>query len=126
MIIINFSHPLSHHQLQGLELGAGRSVDRVIDIKTHLDQQLPFSNQITTILDSAGFSGEEWQTLPLVIVVPSLAPIAAVVLAELHGRMGYFPPVARLRPVSGSMPPTFEFAEFVNLQEIRDRARDRR
>ena len=126
MIILNFSHPLSHHQLKGLELAAARHVDRVIEIKTHLDQQQPFSTQISNLLDSAGFSGEEWQTLPLVVVVPSLAPITAVVLAEVHGRMGYFPPVARLRPVVGSMPPAFEFAEFVNLQEIRDRARDRR
>ncbi|MCS7301391.1 MAG: CRISPR-associated protein Csx15 [Fimbriimonadales bacterium] len=52
--------------------------------------------------------------------------IAATLLAELHGRMGYFPPVLRLRPVEGAVPPRFEVAEILNLQQIRDTARSQR
>jgi hypothetical protein len=40
--------------------------------------------------------------------------------------MGYFPPVLRLRPVAGSVPPQFEVAEILNLQAVRDRARGSR
>ena len=47
-------------------------------------------------------------------------------LAELHGRLGYFPPVLRLRPVEGALPPRFEVAEILNLQDVRDAARAKR
>ena len=47
-------------------------------------------------------------------------------LAELHGRMGYYPPVVRLRPVPDSLPPRYEVAEILNLQAVRDDARRKR
>ena len=47
-------------------------------------------------------------------------------LAELHGRMGYFPASGRRRPLAGSLPPRFEVAEIINLQAVRDQARLRR
>jgi hypothetical protein len=40
--------------------------------------------------------------------------------------MGYFPPVLRLRPVEGALPPRFEAAETLNLQGVRDAARKKR
>jgi len=49
-----------------------------------------------------------------------------VVLAELHGRCGYFPSILRLKPVAGSTPPRFEVAETVNLQAVRDTSREAR
>jgi hypothetical protein len=49
---------------------------------------------------------------------PSLNVIAVTLLAELHGRMGYFPPVVRLLPVAGSVPPRFEVAEMISLQAV--------
>jgi len=49
-----------------------------------------------------------------------------VLLAELHGRMGYFPPIVRLRPVPNALPPRFEVAEIINLQAVREAARTRR
>jgi hypothetical protein len=47
-------------------------------------------------------------------------------MAELHGRMGYFPAVIRLKPIPDSLPPQFEFAEIINLQAVRDQARAQR
>ena len=49
--------------------------------------------------------------------------IAACVLAELHGRMGYFPTIVRLRPVAGSVSREYELAELIGLQDVRDAAR---
>jgi hypothetical protein len=54
---------------------------------------------------------------------PGLAPATAALLAELHGRMGYFPSILRLRPVSGTTPTRYEVAEIINLQALRDAAR---
>jgi hypothetical protein len=73
-----------------------------------------------------GVNGEEWQTLPFLVNPPSFAAITAALVAEIHGRCGYFPSLIRLRPVVGATPPRFEFAEIINLQAIRDTARSRR
>jgi len=54
------------------------------------------------------------------------APAAFVLLAELHGRIGHFPSLIRLRPLPGSTPTTYEVAELINLQAIREEARGRR
>jgi hypothetical protein len=45
--------------------------------------------------------------------------IAATLLAELHGRMGYFPTILRLKPIPNSTPPQFQVAEVINLQAVR-------
>jgi hypothetical protein len=42
-----------------------------------------------------------------------------------YGRIGHFPALIRLRPKSGSLP-SYEVAELLNLQAIRDAARRRR
>ena len=57
---------------------------------------------------------------------PGLSPIACLVLAELHGRMGYFPPILRLRPIADTTPPAFEVAEIISLHAVREQARGRR
>jgi len=66
---------------------------------------------------------QNWQTDTILVNLPSLNTISAVLLAELHGRMGYFPAVIRLRAVDGAVPPQFEVAEIINLQSVRDAAR---
>ena len=71
-------------------------------------------------------SAHEWQTASILINPPSLNFITALVLAKLHGRMGYFPPVVRLRPVEDALPPRYEVAEILNLQAVRDAARLKR
>jgi hypothetical protein len=73
-----------------------------------------------------GFFPEEWQTRPVLVVLPSLSYSAGVLLAELHGRMGYFPPIIRMRGVPGAVPPRFEVAEIISLQDVRVAARARR
>jgi len=95
----------------------------VLDILTHFDLAQPFVQQVIALVDQVKLTSAEWQTLPLLINLPSLNFVAATLLAELHGRMGYFPPVLRLRSVPGSIPPRFEVAEVINLQAVRDVAR---
>ncbi len=71
-------------------------------------------------------SPEEWQSASILVNPPALNFITALTLAELHGRMGYFPPVVRLRPVQQALPPRYEVAEVLNLQQTRDEARKKR
>jgi hypothetical protein len=126
MKLLNFSHPLTAVQLAVIEQQTAQAVDRVMDVKSHFDPAQSFVEQVQALVDGIGLSSQEWQTTPLLINPPSLSVIACVVLAELHGRMGYFPPVLRLRPVQGSVPSQFEVAEIVNLQLVREQARAKR
>ena len=126
MIIINFSHLLTKKHLQQIETLTGRKVERVIEVNSQVDPQRPIVPQVAVLVERAGLSPAEWQTLPLLINPPSLNFIAVALLAELHGRCGYFPAVLRLRPVEGSLPPQYEVAEVLDLQVIRDSARQKR
>jgi hypothetical protein len=126
MILVNFSHPLTAAQLASLERLLGQPLQRVVEVKTHFDHTFSFADQVRPLVDQIGLSPQDWQTTPLLLNPPTLHVIACALLAELHGRMGYFPPVLRLRPVAGSTPPSFEVAEILNLQAVRDAARGRR
>ena len=126
MILLNFSHPLTDEHLAQVETLIGQKVTEVRGEMPQFDQESPFAEQVRALADRVGLSPEEWQTRPLLVVPPSLNFIAAVLPAELHGRMGYFPPVVRLRPVEGSTPTRYEVAEVINLQQVRDKARLRR
>ena len=126
MILLNFSHPLTEEHIEQTEALTGQGVEQVINVKTQFDHQHPFVEQVRELVDSIGFSPQEWQTLSFIIQPPALNFIAVTLLAELHGRMGYFPTVLRLRPVPGSTPPQYEVAEIINLQAVRDTARERR
>lgn len=127
MILINFSHPLTESQMARIAELAGQPVERVIERMPHFDHAEGFAEQARALVDSVGLSPRDWQTLPIVLVPPAHSLIASVVLAELHGRMGFFPPVARLRPVENGLAPTlYEVAEIIPLQVVRDAARGRR
>lgn len=123
MIVVNFGHPLTDAQLARLAELACRPAERVVAVATQFDHARPFAEQVSALVASVGFTAEQWQTLPLVVNLPSFAPIAAALLAELHGRSGFFPTIVRLRPVVGANPPQFEVAELLNLQSLRDAAR---
>ena len=126
MIILNFSHPLTPDHLQYLEAITDQSTERVIELNSHIDTQQPLAPQVATLADACHLSPTEWQTLPLLVNPPSLNFTAVALLAELHGRCGYFPAHLRMRPVQGSVPPRYEVAEVLNLQALRDAARERR
>ncbi|MCS7285749.1 MAG: CRISPR-associated protein Csx15 [Anaerolineae bacterium] len=131
MILINFSHPLTQEHIAQIESFIRQRVEKVVEIPTQIDPQQPLVPQVRALADAAGFSPVEWQTLPILINPPSLNFIAVVLLAELHGRMGYFPPIIRMRPVVDEhgnrvVPPRFEVAEVIDLQTIREEARKRR
>ena len=125
MLILNFTHPLTSQQRAQIEALAHTSLEEVRTIPVQIDQSEPLEPQIAAIVDSVGLSSEEWQTRPLLINPPGYAPAAFVLLAELHGRIGHFPSLIRLRPKPGPVT-SYEVAELLNLQTIREAARKRR
>lgn len=126
MILLNFAHLVTDHQVADIVRLTGRGVARVVDVPAQFDHARPFADQAAELVDRVGLTAAEWAGTPVVVNLPSFAPIVAALLAELHGRTGHFPTMVRLRPVAGSNPTRFEVAELVNLQEARDAARTRR
>lgn len=126
MIVINFTHPLTIEQQGQIESLAGETIALVRDIPCHLDNERPYAAQIKALVDTAGFSSLQWQTEAILINPPAYAPAAAVLLAELHGRMGHFSTIIRIRPVHNSTPPRYETAEIINLRQLRAESRQNR
>lgn len=126
MIILNYAHPITAVQQEQIVALTGQHIDRLLDIPSQIDLQQPLLPQIVAMTDAAGLSPQQWQSEAILVNLPALNFSAAALLAELHGRMGYFPPVLRIRPIAGSLPPRYEVAEILNLQVLRDEARTRR
>ena len=126
MILINFAHALTSEHLKQIERLTNQSVYRVIEIPADIDPQNGIHPQVVDLIEQTGLSSTEWQTYPLLINPPSLNFIAITLLAELHGRCGYFPAHLRMRPVEGSVPIEYEAAEILNLQVVREAARKAR
>ena len=126
MIVLNFSHPLTPDQVTQVEVLTKKKVKSLIELSVQFDDQHPYPAQLAGVMDKIPLTPQEWQSTPILVNLPSLNSIAVLVLAELHGRMGYFPPVLRMRPVEASLPPQYELAEILDLQGVRAAARTKR
>ncbi|MFH1635176.1 MAG: CRISPR-associated protein Csx15 [Chloroflexota bacterium] len=126
MLILNFSHPLTAPQRTQLESLTGQPITEVRHVPALFDNAESFHSQICRLVDSLNLTPEEWQTRPILLVPPAYNFAALTLLAELHGRMGYFPAIVRIRPVPETTPPRYEVAEIINLQAVRDIARKKR
>jgi hypothetical protein len=123
MLLLNFSHPLTEDQRAQIEALAGERISQIRRIPSQVDLTQPLAPQIAAMAEAANLSREEWQSEAILLVPPALNFSAAALLAHLHGLMGYFPPVVVMRRVPNSLPPRFEIAEILNLQEIREASR---
>lgn len=125
MILLNYAHPITEAQLEEL-VGIVGGRPEVRDIAAHADRSRSLAEVAYELAEAAGLSAEGWQTTPLLLNPPALAPLALALAAELHGRCGGFLAILNVRPVEGSVPTRYEVAEVVNLQALREAARGRR
>jgi hypothetical protein len=126
MIVINYSHPLTEMQLTQLDELIGQEEVQLIETSVKYDDEIRFEVQTSMMLESLGLTSEKWQSSSLLLILPGYAPASACILAEIHGRLGYFPSLVRMRRLTHPNPLQFEIAEIINLQGIRDRARSKR
>ncbi|MFN4190959.1 MAG: CRISPR-associated protein Csx15 [Pseudothermotoga sp.] len=126
MIVLNFSHYLTNKIIKQLEEKLGDDIQKIIDLDAKIDMERPLAPQISTIVDRVGFNSYEWQSLRFIVNPPSLNVSAMTLLAEIHGRCGYFPPIIRLKPLRDNAVVEFEMAEIINLQKVRNEARLKR
>ena len=123
--LLNFSHPLTEEQLTAVTNLVGYA-PTLHHHPLQFDPAQPLAEQITTHLAQLPLTADEWQTTPLLINLPGFAGAAAVLLAQIHGRTGHFPAIIRLRAVPGLLVTSYELAELINLENLRDHARHTR
>jgi transcriptional regulator with XRE-family HTH domain len=116
ILILNFAHPLTAQQQTQIEKLSGTNIKDIINEEERL---LP---QIITLIDAIDQSAHDWHKRHIIINPPGYAPAALLLLAEIHGRIGHFPTLIRMRPKHGAVT-TYEVIELLNLQTIRDAAR---
>jgi len=122
MIVINFSHPFSAEQLAQIEDVLGAPPEQIITVPVQLnlagtDDEL--LGQIAQLLEQVNLTPLQWYQEDIVINLPRHNLVTALVLARLHGLMGYWPPVLRMRPVPGALPPRFEVVGCLDLAAVR-------
>ena len=120
---MNSSHPTTHTQKEKIENILQKPIKEIIELPTQLDESYSFQPQLCDIVNQAKISSESLQQGEYIINLPGFAPAAAVLISELHGRMGHFPTVIRLKKVEGSTPPVYDVKEIMDLQAVRDEAR---
>lgn len=120
--VINFGHPLTEEQAEQLRQELGE-LTLLQPATTHWDVDQPLAPQVQEALDGLGLTPEQWQTVPIVLLLPTLHVAAAVMLAALHGRVGHFPAIVRLKPVERPVGTRFELAEIISLDAVRSAAR---
>ena len=126
LTILNYSHPLTEEQRQEIERLTGWAIERVLDIPAQFDSDATFIAQGEALIAATPLDAGAWQSAPLLVNLPSLAPIAGVTLALILGRRGHLPSMLRLKPVRDGGVTAFAVAEIIDLDDLRNRARAHR
>ena len=127
-LIVNFSgHPVLPGQKKAIEKLMHWQEVEVIDVPLrNVPEDRHFVLAIEKVVDGIDISPKEWQELPMVVIPAGYSAVWAIVQSILHGRLGHFPDVVRLRPASPLSVEKFEVAEIMNLHQVRHQSRDKR
>ncbi|HXX79723.1 MAG TPA: CRISPR-associated protein Csx15, partial [Ktedonobacteraceae bacterium] len=122
ILVLNFAHSLTQEQQAQIEELSETSIENIITISTLINEEEPLEPQIATLIDAADQAAPDWSERDILINPPGYAPAALLLLAAIHGRIGHFPTLIRMRPKHASIT-TYEVIELLNLQTTRDGAR---
>jgi hypothetical protein len=123
--LLNFTHAFQDQQIEQLEQKLDCHIEHIWpDCKVDFDVSEPFQPQVERLVDSLGYTPEEWQDVgSFVISLPGFSEASAVLLAELHGRMGGFPAIVRRCKPTQSDLNDYVVAEVIDLSGVRGKAR---
>ena len=122
ILVLNFAHSLTQEQQAQIEELSNTPIENIITISTLINEEEPLEPQISTLIDATDQSAPDWPKSDILINPPGYAPAALLLLAAIHGRIGHFPTLIRMRPKHASIT-TYEVIELLNLQTTRDGAR---
>ena len=122
ILVLNFAHPLTAQQQAQIEELSSTTIENIINIPTLINEEERLEPQIANLIEAVDQSIHDWHKRDILINPPGYAPAAILLLAEIHGRIGHFPAIIRMRPNHTSIT-TYEVIELLNLQTIRDAAR---
>ncbi len=127
-LVLNFSgHPVLSKQQNKIRKLMGWPKIEIIDVPVGTVQEDEnFLKTAICKVDGIDLLPGEWQRFSLVAVPAGYSPLWSALLAEIHGRLGHFPDVVRLRPAPQGEKEKFEVAEILDLRDIRHHARAKR
>lgn len=96
----------------------------LIHLPVEFDNARPYGPQCVDLADKVGLTPSAWKTLPIVVNPPGLCRAVGVAqrTAWAHGLLSCH---CTLTPRRRQHPTRFEFAEIINLQALKDAARER-
>jgi len=127
-LVLNFSgHPVMQGQQKKIRNLMEWPTIEVFDVPIGtVNEDERFLKIAIQKTDSIGLRPKEWQTTPIVVIPSGYSPLWSALLAELHGRLGHFPDIVRLRPAPQGEKEKFQVAEILDLRDIRHQARTKR
>ncbi len=122
MILINYNRPLKPDQINQVEAIIHEGIERVIDLGVpELDVDAPVQPQLKALTKRLERLDLDLQKEPVIILLPPQNYQAVMVMADLHGRMGYFPRVIRtLLRTGGGLFPRHDAVEVLDPQALED------
>jgi len=118
MILINFANAFNAYQVRELEILAGESLGRTFRFRIVTESDMPIARQLLRLMEKLSLTPEEIAQEIFVVNLPNHNVHAALVVAALYKRLGFFPRVVRTRPSMYSIPPRTEVVELLDLQEV--------
>ncbi|CAB3389591.1 CRISPR-associated protein Csx15 [Kyrpidia spormannii] len=126
-VLINLSgHPLTEFQKTQLFDKYHVVVEELIEVPVHFDPTQELSPQIAKVIDDIDLAVEEWSERTIYVILPGLAPGAAAILAAIHGLKGGFPSILWIYQSSQVGSQSYEIAQIIDGQSIRDTWRQTR
>lgn len=131
--ILNFSHPLKSQVLE--RLAPCQEILIPFHLQLKVNEKVHPKTQIERIVDNAARMIEEKHGLKLngttsfILVLPGLSEGVALLMAELHGRFGYFPAILAIRRLSDGTFGLYKNSPsdaIIRLEQLRNDARQRR
>jgi|GEM_PF-213913 len=126
-LILNCSgHPVHPAQKSAIEKLMHWQDAEVLDVELgNVPEDRHFVPSIEKAIDRLGLTSKEWEQ-PIVVIPAGYPPACSAIQSILHGRLGHFPDVVRLRRVDPVDGVRYEVAEIMSLQQLRHDSRGKR